>query len=113
MERALAWLSGCRAILVRYDRKVSNYIGLIQLACVNADEELIEIADGDLTHISLLSLHHCLHLALTHRRSYAFLCVIFWHQEDASRGPSEHRILQQARQTHYPRPRAGGFGGAC
>ena len=29
----LAWLSKCRAILVRYDKKASNYVGLIQLAC--------------------------------------------------------------------------------
>ncbi|MCH7886223.1 MAG: IS5/IS1182 family transposase, partial [Planctomycetes bacterium] len=27
------WLSKCRAILVRYDKKSSNYLGLIQLAC--------------------------------------------------------------------------------
>ena len=33
VERTLAWLSKCRAILVRYDKKVCNYIGLIQLAC--------------------------------------------------------------------------------
>ena len=33
VERTLAWLSKCRAILARYDKKVSNYIGLIQLAC--------------------------------------------------------------------------------
>ena len=33
VERTLAWLSKCRAILVRYDKKVRNYIGLIQLAC--------------------------------------------------------------------------------
>ena len=33
VERTLAWLSKCRAILVRYDKKVSNYIGMIQLAC--------------------------------------------------------------------------------
>ena len=33
VERTLAWLSKCRAILVRYDKRVSNYIGLIQLAC--------------------------------------------------------------------------------
>ena len=29
----LSWLSKCRAILVRYDKKASNYVGLIQLAC--------------------------------------------------------------------------------
>ena len=29
MKRTLAWLSKCRAILVRYDKKVSNYTGLI------------------------------------------------------------------------------------
>ena len=33
VERTLAWLSKCRAILVRYDKKVPNYMGLIQLAC--------------------------------------------------------------------------------
>jgi putative transposase len=33
VERTLAWLSKCRAILVRYDKKSSNYLGLIQLAC--------------------------------------------------------------------------------
>ena len=32
VERTLAWLSKCRAILVRYDKKVSNYMGPIQLA---------------------------------------------------------------------------------
>ena len=29
----LAWLSKCRAILVRYDKKASNYLGMLQLAC--------------------------------------------------------------------------------
>lgn len=33
VERTLAWLSKCRAILVRYDKHASNYRGLIQLAC--------------------------------------------------------------------------------
>ena len=33
VERTLAWLSKCRAILVRYDKKDANYKGLIQLAC--------------------------------------------------------------------------------
>ena len=33
VERTLAWLSKCRAILVRYDKHASNYLGLIQLAC--------------------------------------------------------------------------------
>ena len=33
VECTLAWLSKCRAILVRYSKKVSNYIGLIRLAC--------------------------------------------------------------------------------
>ena len=31
-ERAGAWLSKCRAILVRYNKKSENYLGLIQLA---------------------------------------------------------------------------------
>ena len=33
VERTLAWLSKCRASLVRCDKKVSNHIGLIQMAC--------------------------------------------------------------------------------
>jgi len=33
VERTLAWLSKCRAILVRYERKAANYLGLLQLAC--------------------------------------------------------------------------------
>jgi putative transposase len=33
VERLMAWLSKCRAILVRYDKHASNYLGLIQLAC--------------------------------------------------------------------------------
>jgi putative transposase len=33
VERTLAWLSKCRAILVRYEKKPQNYKGLIQLAC--------------------------------------------------------------------------------
>ncbi len=34
VERTLAWLSKCRAILVRYDKKASNYLALIKLACM-------------------------------------------------------------------------------
>jgi putative transposase len=33
VERTLAWLSKCRAILVRWDKKASNYLGLLKLAC--------------------------------------------------------------------------------
>lgn len=33
VERTLAWLSKCRAILVRYEKKARNYLGLLQLAC--------------------------------------------------------------------------------
>jgi putative transposase len=33
VERTLAWLSKCRAILVRYDKKSCNYLGLLKLAC--------------------------------------------------------------------------------
>ncbi|HKB38010.1 MAG TPA: IS5 family transposase [Gemmataceae bacterium] len=33
VERTLAWLSKCRALLVRYDKHDGNYLGLIQLAC--------------------------------------------------------------------------------
>ena len=33
VERTLGWLSKCRAIVIRYDKNPSNYLGLIQLAC--------------------------------------------------------------------------------
>lgn len=33
VERALGWLSKCRAILIRFDKNAFNYLGLIQLAC--------------------------------------------------------------------------------
>ncbi len=33
VERTLAWLSKCRAILVRYEKKSQNYLALIKLAC--------------------------------------------------------------------------------
>jgi len=33
VERTLAWLSKCRALLVRYDKHEVNYLGLIELAC--------------------------------------------------------------------------------
>ena len=33
VERNLSWLSKCRGILLRYDKKASNYVGLVQLAC--------------------------------------------------------------------------------
>ena len=34
VERTLGWLSKCRAILVRYDKKATNYLGLIKVACI-------------------------------------------------------------------------------
>lgn len=34
VERLLAWLSRCRAILVRFAKKSSNYLAVIQLACI-------------------------------------------------------------------------------
>jgi putative transposase len=33
VERTLAWLSKCRAILIRWDKKACNYLGLLKLAC--------------------------------------------------------------------------------
>lgn len=33
VERTLAWISKCRALLVRYDKKERNYAGLLDLAC--------------------------------------------------------------------------------
>jgi putative transposase len=34
VERTLGWLSKCRSILVRYEKKASNYLGMIKLACI-------------------------------------------------------------------------------
>jgi len=33
VERTISWLNRCRAILIRWDKKAANYLGLIQLAC--------------------------------------------------------------------------------
>ena len=33
VERTIGWLNRCRALLVRYDKKAENYLGLTQLAC--------------------------------------------------------------------------------
>jgi putative transposase len=33
VERTFAWLSKCRALLVRYDKHPENYLGLLQFAC--------------------------------------------------------------------------------
>jgi len=33
VERTFAWLSKCRAILVRYEKKAANYLGMLCLAC--------------------------------------------------------------------------------
>jgi putative transposase len=33
VERTLAWLSKCRALLVRYDKRAANFLGLLKLAC--------------------------------------------------------------------------------
>ena len=32
VERTIAWLQKCRALLIRYDKNPTNYLGLIQLA---------------------------------------------------------------------------------
>jgi putative transposase len=34
VERTLAWLSKCRGLLVRYEKKASNYLGFVQVACI-------------------------------------------------------------------------------
>jgi putative transposase len=33
VERTLAWLSGCRGILIRWEKKSANYLAMLQLAC--------------------------------------------------------------------------------
>lgn len=48
VERTLAWLSKCRGILVRYDKKDGNYLGLIQLACaLYWYRRLVRLSQGD------------------------------------------------------------------
>jgi putative transposase len=34
VERTLAWLNHCRALLIRWNRKATNYLHLIKLACI-------------------------------------------------------------------------------
>lgn len=33
VERTLAWLSKCRALLIRYDKHAANFLGMLQVAC--------------------------------------------------------------------------------
>jgi putative transposase len=33
VERTLAWLSKCRGILIRWEKKPNNYLGMLQVAC--------------------------------------------------------------------------------
>ena len=33
VERTLAWLSMCRGMLIRWEQKSANYLGMLQLAC--------------------------------------------------------------------------------
>ena len=33
VERTLAWLSKCLALLIRYDKHSANFLGLLQFAC--------------------------------------------------------------------------------
>jgi putative transposase len=33
VERTLAWLSKCRALLIRYDKHSANFLGLLRFAC--------------------------------------------------------------------------------
>lgn len=33
VERTLGWLSRCRGLLVRYEKKANNYIAALKLAC--------------------------------------------------------------------------------
>jgi putative transposase len=47
-ERTLAWLSTCRALLVRYDKKACNFLGLIQLACALLWHRRLRRLGGDL-----------------------------------------------------------------
>lgn len=46
VERTFAWLSKCRALLVRYDKKAENYLGLLQFACALLWYRRIAAASG-------------------------------------------------------------------
>ena len=34
VERTLAWLSKCRGLLVRYEKRAANYLGFVKVACI-------------------------------------------------------------------------------
>lgn len=34
VERTLAWISKCRSLLIRYEKKACNYLALLKLACL-------------------------------------------------------------------------------
>jgi len=33
VERTLGWLSRCRGILIRWEKKADNYLAVVKLAC--------------------------------------------------------------------------------
>lgn len=33
VERTIGWLNRCRGILIRYEKKAENFLGVVQLAC--------------------------------------------------------------------------------
>jgi putative transposase len=33
VERTIGWLNRCRGVLIRYEKKAENYLGVVQLAC--------------------------------------------------------------------------------
>ena len=33
VERTISWLARCRGILIRWEKKAANYLGLLKLAC--------------------------------------------------------------------------------
>ena len=93
-----------RGLQASHPAKFIEFIGSI-----NTDDEMSEIADGDLTHRFSLSLSTlpAPYLDTQPPRQCVYLCHS-WHQEHASQGPSEHRILQQAHGTlYYGRTPAG------
>ena len=34
IERLFAWLSNFRRLVIRYERRVENYLGLVKLGCI-------------------------------------------------------------------------------
>jgi putative transposase len=53
VERTFSWLSKCRGLLVRYEKKSRNYLGLLQFACALYWYRRLHAATADSSSVSL------------------------------------------------------------